>query len=66
MWATREYWKDNRNWVMLLRDGDVVAEMSLDQWAELPATAFLVTDAVVQALEARRQEAAGCAEPDPE
>jgi hypothetical protein len=59
MWTTREYWKDTHHWVVLMRDGDVVAEMTLDQWAELPPTAALVADARSEAREALRQEVLG-------
>jgi hypothetical protein len=54
--------ENGQNWVVMLAQGDrVVAEMSLDDWAALSATEFLVTDAVRQAIEAQRQETAGTA-----
>lgn len=59
MWSTREYWKDNQNRVALLRDGKLVADMSLDDWANLPPTAYLITEARQATAEALRQEAAG-------
>ncbi|MET3995033.1 hypothetical protein ABID65_006699 [Bradyrhizobium sp. S3.9.2] len=67
MWTTRMHWKGEHNWVVLMRDGDVVAELTLDDWAKLGATEFLVTDALEAAAEAARQEALGNTEPlDPE
>ena len=42
--------KNGQNIVMLTRDGGEIARMSLDEWARLDATAFLIEDAVSQAL----------------
>jgi hypothetical protein len=59
MWTTRLDWKGEHNWVVLMRDGDVIAELTLDAWAKLGATEFLITDAVAAVGEARRQEGRG-------
>jgi hypothetical protein len=49
----------NTNIVILQRDGVEVVRMSLDDWAALGATAFLVEDAVSQALHEAKLVRAG-------
>jgi hypothetical protein len=49
-WTTKMAWRDGQHHVTLLRGAAVVAEMTLDEWAELSATAFLVEDQVRQAV----------------
>jgi hypothetical protein len=44
MWSTRLEWGDGEWRVHLLRDGAPVAEMSLDEWADLDATRDIVRE----------------------
>jgi hypothetical protein len=46
MWTTLIMWKDGQNWVRLSRDGVLVAELTLDDWAGLAATDYVVTEAL--------------------
>ena len=59
MWSTRLEWGDDEWRVHLMRDGAPVAEMSLDEWAGLGATEYLIEDALAQGhppiLRPRRQ-----------
>lgn len=69
MYTTIINWKDGQNRVELSisRNGKVVAEMSLDDWAALSATNYLIEEARRETVETLRQEAAGlAAEPCPE
>lgn len=59
MWKTREYWKDGQGWVVLLYDGVVLAEMTLERWATLPPTVSLLDDARAEAREELRREVLG-------
>lgn len=48
MWTTRLDW-NGKNWVVYLSQGErLVAEMSLDDWEDLSATEYLVTEALRQ------------------
>jgi hypothetical protein len=62
MWTTRASHKDGQHWVTLLRGDTVVAEMSLDDWAGLSMTKFLIEDQVSQAVHEQRLVAAGIPE----
>jgi len=58
MWTTRMHWKDNHWEVTLLRDGAVVAEMSLDDWAKLDATSYLISEARQEEAQLQQEAAA--------
>ena len=49
MWTTQVIWEDGQNRVVLRKDGVWVGKMTLDDWAALGATSFLVNDALEQA-----------------
>ena len=50
MWTTRMHWNGNNWMVYLMRDDKhLVAKMSLDEWAQLSATTFLLDDRDQQA-----------------
>ncbi|WP_354141899.1 hypothetical protein [Bradyrhizobium sp. RT11b] len=49
MWTTRLDWNGTHWLVYLSRDGAVVATMTLDEWAKLSATEYLLDDRKRQA-----------------
>jgi hypothetical protein len=49
-YATRMDWADGHNWVILSRDDVEVARMTLDELSKLKEVAYLIEDAVAQAL----------------
>jgi hypothetical protein len=62
MWTTRLDW-NGTHWLVYLSRGDqLVATMTLDEWAKLSATEFLTKDQVSQAVHEQRLVAAGIPE----
>ena len=49
-YATRMDWAEGQNWVILSRDGVEIARMTLDELSKLKEVAYLIEDAVAQAL----------------
>lgn len=56
MLQTKLYWADGGSRVELTLDDQVVADVSLEQWANLSATERCVSDAIAAASEAARRE----------
>jgi hypothetical protein len=49
-YATRMEWADGHDLVILAKDGVEVARMTLDELSKLKEVAYLIEDAVAQAL----------------
>jgi hypothetical protein len=53
MWSTIIAWDGRQNVVHLRRDAELIAEISLDIWAELSAVEYLISEALLRAEEAQ-------------
>jgi hypothetical protein len=53
MWSTKMEWAGSAWTVILFNGEDRIAAISLDDWAELSATKYLIDDALVAAAQSR-------------